>query len=345
MDDFAHVTILGSKFSSNTAGPPLSNATGELSRSQGRSWGGALFLGSNPIANTALHRQRGITRSKIVGVEFDGNNATNGGAVSCIHVTQMSMTFTQFTNNSGVYGGALYVSSGGDRDPQQYFLPEHYVSGEKTLFSGNKAYGNGGALFLHVGVATATLDRVGISPLYISNLTSNGSMNNNEDDIFFESCEFRSNYGSTSGGAWDVERGRVGCKDCVFNGNFVNQSVGLGGAISVHHQAAFHGRNISMTVNSAFSGGAIFSHDAIVDIVNASITGNMAQQNGGGVYMYITERTIFRFGIFARVNATSFHQNQAGVGGRSLEVLCLSQDNTKLGDFNCKCSSCSFLER
>ena len=83
-----------------------------------------------------------------------------------------------------------------------------------------------------------------------------------------------------------------------------------------------------MTTNSASCGGAIFADNAIVDIVNTSIVGNMAEQNGGGLYLYIPENSAFRFGIFARVNATNIHKNKARVGGRSLKVFCFSQDIT-----------------
>ena len=321
--------VFGTKFYFNAAGSSPSFVDGELSKNQGKSWGGALFLGSDPLVNTAFQRQRGKTHSKIVRVEFDGNNATTGGAISCIHVSELSMISTQFTNNSGFYGGALHVASNGDRDPQQYIPSENYVSGQNTLFVNNKAYINGGALFLHVGLATATLDRAGISPLYISNVTSNGFLlNNNEDDIFFESCKFRSNYGSTSGGAWHIERGRAGCRDCIFDGNLVNKNVGIGGAVSMQHQSAFHARRLSMTTNGASNGGAIFSRNSVVDIVNASIIGNMAEKNGGGLYIYVPEKSAFQFSIFARVNATNIHQNKARVGGRSLRDFCFSQGFT-----------------
>ena len=78
-----------------------------------------------------------------------------------------------------------------------------------------------------------------------------------------------------------------------------------------------------MRANNAFSGGAIFAYNAIVDIVDASIMWNMARKKGGGVYMHIPKTASFRFGIFARVNATNFHRNKAYIGGRSVGVLCL----------------------
>lgn len=316
------VKVQESKFFLNVAGPSFSSIESQSTQEQRSSWGGALYMGSETSILVALGRARGKIYCQLMKSEFIENGATNGGAISSVHVARVSVKSTNFTRNSAVYGGALYVKSVGDPDAQIYVFPENYMSVRASLFDGNKAHQKGGALFLLVSPATAPLEIAGVSPLDISNITMAGSLNNNEDDVFFESSGFEGNYASTSGGAWHIERGRAGCRDCTFMENSANRDAGFGGAISLMDQAALHGRSLSMAHNKAHRGAAVFCHTSLIDVVKGNIDHNTAQK-GGGLYIHVPEATKFRFGLFARINVTTFNGNEARFGGAYWILHCL----------------------
>lgn len=278
-------------------------------------WGGALFLGPLSSVSKSSDREKGLLRFQLRNVDFIQNVGENGGAVACIHVSIVSMVSVKFTDNLGWNGGAMYIETNGDSNPRQSFLPSHYVNGTNASFDANVAVNRGGAVFLKTNTGTASLAKVGISPWNISDIAPDGS-NNNEDDMFFESTEFKQNKASKYGGALYVERGRVGCKNCRFLRNSINDNPESGGgAIALTAQAAFHGRKVSFAGNSATTGGAIYAEDALVDIVNSSINGNVASENGGGIYIYIPNSSKFEFDIFGRLEGTTMDGNEARIGG------------------------------
>eukprot|EP00803_Ostreobium_quekettii_P010303 evm.model.scf_14.3 EVM.evm.TU.scf_14.3 scf_14:68209-75299(-) len=286
--------------------------------------GGALYLGSVSLLDKQVKPKKYITVSKgnmtcaLRGVEFSDNWSVYGGAIASIRVSNISIVSSEFLRNSASYGGAMYVESDGSVEPQMGASPEHYVSGVDTVFEANVGNESGGALFLRVGFGGAPLSRSGISPLGISRgiFTNRVVVPNNEDDAFFESSRFANNRASVAGGAWYVERGRAGCRDCVFNANSVESgAAGDGGAMCLRDLSAFHGRNVSLTRNSAGCGGGLSARDSLVNLVEARVRGNAAEQQGGGLYISVETELDFYSDTFGRVESAVVEDNTAQIGG------------------------------
>lgn len=283
-------------------------------------WGGALFVGDQRAVTDEgeFSISKGGSSCSLTSVKFEENKSGSGGAVAAILATQLSMDNVEFVGNVAGQGGALNFHSEGDKDPRLFASPDHYANGTGTIFSNNTAM-YGGALLVHVSTGTASLERAGISPKEVSLVnTDRDNNNNNEDDVFFENAVFADNKGQFSGGALTAQRGRVGCRNCVFSANTVKPPVGsggFGGAVRLIDQSVFHGRNVSFQGNRASFGGGISSKDSIVDIIKGNFSDNSAI-DGGGVHSSVAPDVSFKFKLVARLEQCDFFRNDAEVGGK-----------------------------
>ena len=248
-------------------------------------------------------------------VQFVENTARRGAAIASVSTTTLSVESADFLGNVALEGGAMFVQTDGDQQPRLHVDAPHYTEVSLSNFHGNIA-SSGGALFLRVSLATAPLRRAGISPKGISRFTPTG-LNNNEDDVFFEQCSFTNNTCLVGGGAIYSEAGRVGCKDCVFVGNGVVESndMGCGGALALTQQSALHGRNVSLTNNTAAFGGAVHAVNSLVDLIDADVSSNVATIDGGGLSIEIPSTTIFKYDVVGRVANSTVRGNKAKRGG------------------------------
>ena len=246
-------------------------------------------------------------------VRFEQNVAGNGGAVAFVRASLLQLDDVQFVANNGKNGGAVFLELDGDPHPQVDFNPSHYVNGGGLLFQQNTAE-RGGALYIHVRCG-ASLDLVGISPYDVTRFAKNAAANN-EDAVFIENSEFIGNNATKSGGAWYVNSGRVGCLCCNFSNNYVEGGSGAGGgAIALENKAALHTRNTTLIHNGAEHGGAIHARDSLVDIVESDFIANVAEKNGGGLYIKTSESVQFRLGSVGVVENSTFDSNRGNVGG------------------------------
>ena len=282
----------------------------------GSAWGGAIFLGSirsiNPdSANFTL--ENGELSCVLEEVDFEQNVAGNGGAIAFVRASLLQLDDIQFVANNGTNGGAMFLELDGDPHPQVDFNSSHYVNGGGLLFHQNTAE-RGGALYTHVRCG-AGLDLVGISPYNVTRFAENAAANN-EDAVFITNSEFVENNAIESGGAWHVNSGRVGCLSCNFSNNYVEGVSGAdGGAIALENKAALHARNTTLMHNSAKHGGAIHARDSLVDIVESDFLANVAEENGGGLYITTSASMQFRLGSVGVVENSTFDGNRGNVGG------------------------------
>eukprot|EP00803_Ostreobium_quekettii_P007398 evm.model.scf_390.1 EVM.evm.TU.scf_390.1 scf_390:26673-35480(-) len=327
-DERLSIMLHRARFFNNTVVIP---ATDLESQGNAPSIGGALFMGPEALLprlynhGRPFSRGRGKVTCEVTESTFLENRASMGGAVASVHVQLLQMDSVDFVRNEGLQGGALHIESNGDVDQRQYAMPENYCNGLNTTFRGNVAGQQGGALFVRInrGPGVTTLERSGISPVGISSILETAPrrkvdtpINNNEDDVFFERSSFVDSSAALSGGAWHVEGGRVGCRDCTFERNRADQeSEGVGGCISLKPESAFHGRNVSLVkCAAAGDGGALYSEGSVVDTVGGRIEGNSAGGNGGGMCIVIPKGVRFFENIFSRINATIFADNAAEAG-------------------------------
>ena len=253
-------------------------------------------------------------------VVFKQNEAHNGGALAFVRASLLKLGNVQFVGNKGTDGGAMFLELDGDPHPQVGFDSLHYVNGTGLYFQQNAA-GRGGALYVHVRCG-AGLDLVGISPYNVTLVTANGTANN-EDAVFIENSEFVGNNATQRGGAWHVNSGRVGCLSCNFSNNSVEGgSSAEGGAIALENKAALHARNMRLMQNKAIHGGAIHAQDSLVDIVESNFSENVAEQNGGGLYIETSATVHFRLGSIGLVENSTFDGNRGMVGGGYMCMCC-----------------------
>ena len=312
----ATIEIVKTNFTRNRLDPMRRGLCNQSNGNTDPSWGGAIFMGStrsiNPdSANFTL--EKGSLSCVLETVVFEQNAADNGGAIAFVRASLLQMDDVHFVQNKGGDGGAIFLELDGDPHPQVGFAPIHYVNGGNLLFQDNLA-NRGGALFSRVRCGTG-LALVGISPYNITRVALNEIVNN-EDAIFFETTNFIQNHATESGGAWHVDKGRVGCLSCTFLDNTVEGGFETGGgAIAIENEAALHARNVTLKQNTAEHGGAIYAQNSLVDIVESKFIANAAKEHGGGLYMRATANVRFRLGSVGVVENSTFDRNVATVGG------------------------------
>ena len=297
----------------------------------GPSWGGAIFMGSTRSINpdgTNFTLEKGRLSCVLEELVFKENVADNGGAIAFVRASFLQLDDVHFVQNKATSGGAMLLELDGDPHPQVGFEPIHYVNGGGLLFQQNRAH-RGGALYTHVRCGTG-LDLVGISPYNITRRTSNITANN-EDAIFIENSTFTRNCATESGGAWHVNSGRVGCLSCSFLNNSVEGgSDANGGGIAMMSNAALHAREVILMQNKAKHGGAIYAEDSLVDIAESEIVANVAERNGGGLYVQTSATVRFRLGTVGLVENSTFDANAATIGGKYMHICHSSVYRIKL---------------
>lgn len=199
---------------------------------------------------------------------FSSNTSTNS-AGAAIHGLRSDMvitdtTFSNNVSNGGGQGGAIYVDGA---QPNNGIVR---ITG--GTFSGNTAFNQGGALYVH---------------LY-----------QNNDTVMIDGVSFLNNQvnGGTNGlgGAFSGGNGRVTVLNSLFSGNKVDRpgdADGSGGAFASAETAVITIANSTFTGNRAegvsynANGGAIYivNNSQQFQIINSTIASNFAGWVGGGI--------------------------------------------------------------
>jgi predicted outer membrane repeat protein len=119
VNDGDAMTVTGSQFSDNTAG-------------NGSDSGGAIYFNTTAALN-------------VIGSTFTGNEATDGAAIYDNEATADTITGSTFTDNEAVEG-TLYINNSS--------ATPNRLSGD--TFAGNRANGNGGAIYWNEGTLSIT---------------------------------------------------------------------------------------------------------------------------------------------------------------------------------------------
>ena len=131
-ESISQVIIDSTRFSGNIAGMSFSR---NKSRSQDKSnaqSGGALFLGPqvNGFIPSCVFRDNFYCELKAV--QFDGNRAQNGGAISSVQTSSLEMISVSFIRNIAESGGALYAMLECGQDLQQTRKPNFCVFSRRS---------------------------------------------------------------------------------------------------------------------------------------------------------------------------------------------------------------------
>ncbi len=210
------------------------------------------------------------------GVTVSGGNAAGlGGGGILVEDASVSVFGCRFIGNEAKKGGAVEVEDGG------------FATFTDCTFSGNRAEMRGGAIDVVHNTPTATLD----SCLFEFNHSIDGGALFTAEPVWTEDTVFRFNTAEGSGGAIHTStRSRYQYRRC----SFVENSAGLYGGASFHHQDSGEFVYCDFQGNSATNGGAVcVSNSTDVDIVGCTLLYNTASDLGGAGLSIDSSQTFF----------------------------------------------------
>ena len=317
------VTLKNTAFENNSAGSRggaiyLSNSDAELTTrlssvtacsflSNSAKHGGALAAYAS---DETLKEGAKVTVSDSV---FKSNSCVeNGGAVYAARKSTLKLEDSLFESNSGLTGGALYISdktaseltgvrfisntaSAKDGCGGAVAVRSSVVSIKEAQFSKNSAEKNGGAVY--------------ISYLGTSNINA---------QLTVEDVDFTENTAGNYGGAVyatkqevSKEKNVLEAKDCLFGQNEALKGGALyltSGTGSYYEDVVFEKNTNVNTQNDDeedFNGGAIYLSASNIEINGAEFNGNTAKYNGGAIGAYSESKAVLN-DITAREN-TAVH--------------------------------------
>ena len=331
----------------------LSLGTGSVVESNQAQAGGAVYSTGQVSATGTTFRKNVATSNYgggiysaggsivLVDSRMEENKAAGGGAVLLAGGGTASVTDTTFAANTATNGGAFFI----DKNGMLTTTSGEAGSDAGTLFEGNSATTNGGAVYVQNGTvdlgsgtrlqgnqavkggaiyvlggkdASAKLTFVDTvfgknngtyGGAVYSSASVGGTVNVAASDVVFEGNT------ATSGGA--VYLGGSGTSDIAFTDAVFkeNQSnTGNGGAIysGISGSSNLAIADSSFEGNSAGYGGAVFNNGQLTTSGNVVFSGNRATY-GGAVYNYFTSTTD---GSLAFNGGARFTGNTAsGLGG------------------------------
>ncbi|SFB02766.1 polymorphic outer membrane protein repeat-containing protein [Acetitomaculum ruminis DSM 5522] len=254
---------------------------------------GAIFINGKAnlnITGNVLFKGNYIEGSK--GNASYGNNA--GGAINFstgkINGARFEKNYIENRNNVNAMGGAVYIKAK---------FPNATL--ENVVFEKNESDKNGGAVYIA----------------------------DNEDDspvakkITFTDCTFESNKSSNNGGAVyiaDCKLNKINNKNSkdfvIRGGRFEKNNSNNGGAVYIADNTNYSKskKNITNTgvifeKNNSSNGGAVYYGGQLGDnlISNTRIENNIANQNGGGIYL--------KNGNLKLGDGVKIYENKAQYGG------------------------------
>ncbi len=254
---------------------------------------------------------------------FDGNQAETAGAIFNDGCT-VNITNTTFRNNQANLatgrGGAIENSVIGT------------LTVQNTLFQTNGAL-DGGGLF-NAGGANATLTAVtfdGNSAGYGGGIENSGALT-----ITHSLLDSNAVTGS-GGGLWNIG-GTALIEQTTISNNFAYE----GGGVSTYgvslemREVNLVGNVANSLASGAVNGGGLHHIGGVAFIANATISGNYAQNNGGGIYqasddnLTLTNVTmdgngtsglgggIYHYGRYAVLINVTLSNNIAGIAGNAI---------------------------
>lgn len=250
-----------------------------------------------------------------------GNQAGTGGAIyndGCV----LDITNTTFADNqTGATGRGGAVEN---RIPGR-------LTARNTRFEANTAL-DGGGLYNESG-ASANL----VAVTFVENTAGYGGGVENSGTLTVTNSLFDDNNVTGSGGGlWNIS-GTAIIEKTTFSGNFAYEGGGVNS-----YGAVLEMRDVNLVSNYANglsgtpNGGGLYHAGGTAFITNATIQGNYAANNGGGIYqasddnLTLTNVTIagnvatglgggfYHYGRYAVLTNATLANNQAGIAGNAI---------------------------
>ncbi len=270
--------VTGATFTGNSASGTESN-----------SGGGAIYVGWGSVTVNAC--------------TFDGNSSGFYGAALTAPGSEVSISNgTEFKNNTGATGTAVYIRDGGSGTLTDVKLTDNIGTG-----------GNG------------TVYITGNGTLNMTNVTATGNKNSNGAVVYASGSAkvnltggtFSGNTAKSLGGVLDMRTsGPVVISGGTFSGNTANK----GGMLHAT------GKSVNVTVenaaqikeNTASTGGAIFMDlGATVTVKNSTLDGNSSTKDGGAIHVADTG-TEAASATELILNSTTLQNNSSAARGGAL---------------------------
>lgn len=205
----------------------------------------------------------------------------------------MTIRNSTFWNNSGSYGGGVYVT--------QF---NNGLVFDAILFNGNSVSENGGGLYVLADDLMLSRSEL----LNNSALSAGGAYLRVEELVVYD-CHVDHNHARTSlaGGILLDSATDVSLNLTTFT---YNRAVS-GGAVGILDCTSVSVENCVFTENvgSYFDGGAMYVYSSMIDISDATFDGNIANNNGGAVHLYQSSDSVLHDSVYAA--------NSAGIGSGS----------------------------
>ena len=252
----------------------------------------------------------------IKGTTFENNKGFNGGAIYSFSGVTFTVENSTFKNNTATKegGGAIFTDGVSSRGYNSGFANDGKIIIRGSTFDGNKAQGEGGALFLW-------------------GYTQNGGYKNDqaiiEDSTFTNNTVTTATSGKATGGAIFAHMGLD-----IRNATFAkNTAAKQGGALWTETGLPINISNSTFSANRAVqdAGGAMFlnNRSTPVKITNSTIAYNTAGRANGALWFDGSHNVTLKNSIVAFNTATDRRQDQVGYqakdGGGNLEFATSSQ--------------------
>jgi hypothetical protein len=234
-------------------------------------YGGGLYIDEylTNFANTNISNNTALSRAGAVYVE----------AIPSLSFTNCTISGNELTSSTGGTGGAMYLNN------------SNIVIENSTITSNYASY-KGGAFYTNTTV-TFTMTGSVLSNNWTSTTNSDGGAMHIQSSTTYTITDSTISNNSTGniGGAFYVDGDNNGStiERCIISGN---SAVGggtsqLGGAIYFKQDRTRYIRNCIISGNKAKKGGGVLFNGGSSTVVNSSIIGNRANDNGAGGGIYI----------------------------------------------------------
>ena len=252
----------------------------------------------------------------IKGTTFENNKGFNGGAIYSFSGVTFTVEDSTFKNNTAIRegGGAIFTDGVSSKGYNSRFANDGKIIIRGSKFDGNKAQGEGGALFLW-------------------GYTQKSGYKNDqaiiEDSTFTNNVATAAKNGKATGGAIFAHMGLDIRSTTFANNTAANQ----GGALWTETSLPINIANSTFSANQALkdAGGAMFlnNRSTPVKITNSTIAYNKAGRANGALWFDGSHNVTLKNSIVAFNTATDRRQDQVGYqakdGGGNLEFATSSQ--------------------
>ena len=288
----------------------------------------------NCIFNKNVARYGGVvyvlysSSISVYNCDIFNNKAADGGVIAMLISDVLTVTETVFTHNNANKGGVIYLQAGNTVNVDGSYLShnsanidggviysenENKLSTSNSNFNHNVAENNGGVV---CSLMQTELSIGGDECNFVGNVAHSGGVvyaTESRVDVHSQSVLMDNNTASETGGAIHLSKTHL----TFFSNNNMgmNNATELGAENDTEGQPAFSSKVI-IVGSRALNGGAIYASESKVIIerqTQAKIDANSAENNGGGLYLRMSQLKI-------RGNGSNISRNKAGNRGGGLHA-------------------------